>query len=64
MRAMGLIYAITAAVLLWLVLWALSFKSFDAILIASGVMVLATAAAKVVSYFPHADPDATGPDNA
>lgn len=64
MRAMGLIYAITAAVLLWLVLWALSFKSFDAILIASGVMVLATAAAKVVSYFPNADPDATGPDNA
>lgn len=64
MRALGLIYAITAAVLLWLVLWALSFKSFDAILIAAGVMVLAAAAYKVVGYFPNADPDATGPDNA
>lgn len=64
MRAMGLSYAITAAVLLWLVLWALSFKSFDAFLIAAGVIVLAAAVAKVVSYFPNADPDATGSDNA
>lgn len=64
MRAMGLTYAITAAVLLWLVLWALSFKSFDAILIASGVMVLATAVAKVVSYFPNADTDVPNADNS
>lgn len=59
MRALGLTYAITAAVLLWLVLWALGMKSFDSLLIASGVIVLATAVAKVVSYFPNADTEAT-----
>jgi len=62
MGAMGLSYALTAAVLLWLVLWALSFKSFDALLIAAGVAVLAIAIAKVVSYFPNADTEAPSND--
>lgn len=56
---MGLIYAITSASLLWIVLWALSFKSFDALLIASAVIVLATAVWKVTTYFPNADTDAS-----
>lgn len=60
---MGLIYAITSAVLLWLVLWALSFKSFDALLIAAGVIMIATAIWKVTTYFPNADTEAPS-DNA
>ncbi|CAB4902929.1 unannotated protein [freshwater metagenome] len=61
---MGLIYAITSAVLLWLVLWALGMKSFDAILISAGVMVLATAVWKVLSYFPNADTEVAPSNDA
>ncbi|MEV4418861.1 hypothetical protein AB0L40_02660 [Patulibacter sp. NPDC049589] len=59
---MGLIYSITAAVLVWIVLWALGFKSFDAILIASGLMVLSTAVWKVLSYFPGRGTETSVPD--
>ena len=56
---MGLIYALTAAFLLFIITGALGFKQFDAILLSAGVVVLATAIWKVLSYFPNADTEAT-----
>lgn len=58
---MGLIYSITAAVLVWIVIWALGMKSFDALMIAMAIVVLATAIWKVVSYFPTRGGDGTAP---
>lgn len=49
---MGLIYAITFAVLVWLALWAVGMKSIDATLIALGIIMLATAVTRVLSYLP------------
>ncbi|WP_026912560.1 hypothetical protein [Patulibacter minatonensis] len=59
---MGLIYAVTSAFLLLIVLWALGMKQFDATLISVGLMVLATAIWKVLSYFPGRGSDSSGPD--
>lgn len=51
---MGLIYAITFAVLTWLVLWALGWKATDATLIASGIILVAVMANRVVQYLDDA----------
>ncbi|MDO9410360.1 hypothetical protein [Patulibacter sp.] len=61
---MGLIYAITAAFLLFIITWALGFKQFDAILLSAGVVVLATAIWKVFSYFPNADTEVAPSNDA
>ncbi|MBF6620123.1 MAG: hypothetical protein ITG02_07815 [Patulibacter sp.] len=47
---MGLIYAITFAVLTWLVLWALGWKATDATLIASGIILVAVMVNRVFQY--------------
>jgi hypothetical protein len=60
---MGLIYAITASFLLFIVLWALGIKQFDALLIGVGPMILAVAAWKVLSYFPNADTEVASSEN-
>ena len=59
---MGLIYSITIAVLVWIVLWAIGFKSFDAILIASGLMVAAIAIWRVLGYTTSRSTETAGHD--
>lgn len=59
---MGLIYSVTAAFLLFIVLWALGFKQFDALLIGVGVAVLAAMFWKVLSYFAPTSVDTAGHD--
>jgi uncharacterized membrane protein len=62
---MGLIYAITFAVLTWLVLWALGWKATDATIIASGIILVAVMATRVASYLPGRDAtDASGPQSS
>jgi uncharacterized membrane protein len=51
---MGLIYAITFAVLTWLVLWALGWKSTDATLIAAGIILVAVMVHRVAQYLDDA----------
>jgi len=53
-RRMGLIYAITFAVLTWLVLWALGWKATDATLIASGIILVAVMTNRVFQYLADA----------
>jgi hypothetical protein len=59
---MGLIYSVTIAVLVWIVLWAIGFKSFDAILFASGIMVAATAIWRVLGYAVNRTTETAGHD--
>ncbi|MGX6449743.1 hypothetical protein ACVU7I_17030 [Patulibacter sp. S7RM1-6] len=47
---MGLIYAITASSLLWLVLWALGWKSVDAAIPALALIVFSTAVWRILGY--------------
>jgi hypothetical protein len=47
---MGLVYAIVAALCLWIVCWALKMKAIDAFLIAAAIMIVA-ASVKMLS--PH-----------
>lgn len=49
---MGLIYAITFAVLTWLVLWALDWKATDAAYIAAGIVMIGVMIHRVASYLP------------
>ncbi len=49
---MGLIYAITSAVLVWLALWALGWKAIDSTIVAIMIIVLSTAIYRVLSYLP------------
>ncbi len=51
---MGLIYAITFAVLTWLVLWALGWKATDATIIASGIILVAVMVDRVRLYLEDA----------
>lgn len=61
---MGLIYAITFAVLTWLVLWALDWKATDATLIAAGIILIAVMIHRVASYLPGRDgADASSPQS-
>lgn len=56
---MGLIYAITFAVLTWLVLWALGWKATDAGYISAGIVLIGVMIQRVASYLPGRD--ASGP---
>lgn len=51
---MGLIYAITFAALTWLVLWALGWKSTDATLIATGIILVSVMVHRVLQYLEDA----------
>jgi hypothetical protein len=59
---MGLIYSVTASFLLFIVLWSLSFKQFDAFLISMGFAILAAVVWKVLSYFTPTSVDTAGHD--
>ena len=49
---MGLVYAIVAALCLWIVCWALKMKAIDAFMIASVIIVTAAAAKMLGAYVP------------
>jgi hypothetical protein len=49
---MGLVLAVTAGLIVWIVLWALGAKGFDAFMLAT-VIILAGACVKIISsYLP------------
>jgi hypothetical protein len=49
---MGLLLTLIAGLVLWIVLWAIGVKSFDAFLITMVMMIVASAAHFVVGYLP------------
>jgi nitrogen fixation-related uncharacterized protein len=49
---MGVIVAVTVGLILWLVLWALGAKGFDAFLITVAIALVATAVKMVTPYLP------------
>jgi len=56
---MGLILTTTAGLVLWIVLWAVGVKSFDAFLITLGLIVLAATMRMIMPALPGNRP---GPD--
>jgi Mn2+/Fe2+ NRAMP family transporter len=55
----GLLLTLTAGLVLWIVLWAINFKAFDAFLITLLLVILAATARMLVPYLPGNRP---GPD--
>lgn len=55
---MGFVISVTAAMIVWIVLWALGWKGQDAALIAVAMLIL-TAAAKILSGYLPARGDAS-----
>lgn len=49
---MGLVLTATAALCLWIILWALGIKGFDGILIAAGMVVVAIGVRNLLPYLP------------
>ncbi len=49
---MGIVVAVTIGLILWLVLWALGAKGFDAFLITVLIALVATAVKMVTPYLP------------
>jgi hypothetical protein len=49
---MGLLLTVTAGGVVWVVLWAIGFKSFDAWLIMIAMILLAAAARLLAPYLP------------
>ena len=49
---MGLSYAITAALSLWIVLWALGTKALDSFLLAALLMIIAVTVQMLAKYSP------------
>ena len=49
---MGLILSVTAAFVIWIVLWALGWKGQDAALITVAIIVVASATKVLASYLP------------
>jgi Mn2+/Fe2+ NRAMP family transporter len=58
-RDVGLLLTFTAGMILWIVLWAVNFKAFDAFLITLLMVILAATARMLVPYLPGNRP---GPD--
>lgn len=56
---MGLLLTFTAGLIVWIVLWAVDFKAFDAFLITLLVVIVAATARIVAPYLPGNRP---GPD--
>jgi hypothetical protein len=52
MRTMGLIAAITAGLVVWIVLWALGAKGFDAFMLAALIMLVGACVRIVAGYLP------------
>jgi hypothetical protein len=49
---MGLVYAIVAALCIWIVGWAFKMKAIDAFLIASAIMIVAASVKMLAPYKP------------
>ncbi len=49
---MGLVLATTTALMIWIVLWAIGVKSFDAFLVAITIITLAATVRVVKPYLP------------
>ncbi len=49
---MGLVLGTTFALILWVVLWAIGFKSFDGFVIAMVIIMLGATARAVKPYLP------------
>ena len=49
---MGLIYVSTLGLIIWLVMWAIGVKSFDAFLLTLGLVMVAIAGRVVKPYLP------------
>jgi len=56
---MGLVLTTTAGLIVWIVLWAIDVKSFDAFLITLGMIVLAATVRMILPSLPggRRDPD-------
>jgi hypothetical protein len=54
---MGLLLTTTAGLCLWVVLWALDVKSFDAFMLTMLMVILAATARMVTPYLPGNRPD-------
>ena len=49
---MGLVYATTTGFVIWIVLWAIGVKSFDAFMLTTLIIVLAAAGRILVPFLP------------
>jgi hypothetical protein len=58
---MGLILTTTAGLVLWIVLWAIGVKSFDAFLLTLFMIILALAARMILPSLPGSRPDRDDP---
>ena len=54
---MGLILTTTAGLIVWIVLWAIDVKSFDAFMLTLGMIILAATARMILPSFPGSRPD-------
>jgi hypothetical protein len=61
---MGLILTTTAGLIVWIVLWAIGVKGFDAFLLTLGMVVLAATVRMILPSLPSSrpDPDRPGSD--
>jgi Mn2+/Fe2+ NRAMP family transporter len=61
---MGLLLTLTAGLIVWIVLWAVDFKAFDAFLITLLMVVVAATARIVAPFLPGNRDDETPPPGA
>ena len=52
---MGFVFTVAAGLVIWLVLWSLGAKSFDAFMVTALVVVLAATARMLVPFLPGRD---------
>jgi len=58
---MGLVLTTTAGLVVWIVLWAVGVKSFDAFLLTLGMIILAVTARMILPSLPGSRPDPDKP---
>ena len=58
---MGLVLTTTAGLIVWIVLWAIGVKSFDAFLLTLGMIILAATARMILPSLPGSRPDPEAP---
>jgi hypothetical protein len=59
---MGLVLTTTAGLIVWIVLWAIGVKSFDAFLLTLGMVILAAVARMALPSLPGSRPSPDEPD--
>jgi len=58
---MGLVLTTTAGLVVWIVLWAIGVKSFDAFLLTLGMVILAAVTRMLLPSLPGSRPDRDEP---